>query len=60
MVVDHAGLPSGGTHIPRKVNPADHLSRQSILSANFIKDQVRAENNKLAEQMTVPTDASKQ
>ena len=47
-------------HIPEKVNPADHLSRQSISSANLIKDQVRAENNKLFEQMRIPSDASDQ
>ena len=47
-------------HIPGKVNPADHLSRQFISSANLIKDQARAENKKLVEQMRVPTDASDQ
>ena len=29
-----------------------------ILSANFVKGQVGTENNKLVEQMGVPTDAS--
>ena len=36
-------------HIPGRVNPADHLPRQSISSANLIKYQGRAENNKLVE-----------
>ena len=47
-------------HILGKVNPADHLSRQSISSKNLIKNQVRAEANKLNEQMRVPADASDQ
>ena len=60
MVVNHAGLPFGDTAYSRKVNPTDPLSRQSISSANLIKDQVRAENNELVEQMKIPTDASDQ
>ena len=60
MVVDHVVLPSGDTTYPKKANPADHLSRQSISSANLTKYQVREENNKLIEQMRFPTDASEQ
>ena len=47
-------------HIPGKVNPADHLSRQSILSANLIENQVQGEHNKLVERMRIPADASDQ
>ena len=47
-------------HIPSKVNPADHLSRQSILSRNLIKNQVRAEHNKLVECMRILSNSSSQ
>lgn len=47
-------------HIPGKVNPADHLPRQSISCANLTKNRIRDEYNKFVERMRIPADASDQ
>ena len=45
-------------HIPGKVNPSDHLSRQSFNQAIEYKKVARTENDKFAQRMRIPEDAS--
>ena len=45
-------------HIPGKVNPADHLSRQSLNQAIEQKGKVNAENDKFVQRMRIPEDAT--
>ena len=45
-------------HIPGKVNPADHLSRQLLKDAAERKGLVTKENQQFVEQLRVPCDAT--
>ena len=45
-------------HIPGKVNPADHLSRQLLKDAAERKGLVTEENQKFVEQLRIPHDAT--
>ena len=44
-------------HIPGKVNPADHLSRQYLNQAIEHKNVVRAKNNEFIQRMMIPENA---
>ena len=58
MVSDHAGYDLDIQHIPGKVNPADHLSRQLLKDAAERKGLVTEENQKFVEQLRIPHDAT--